>query len=66
MNTAVTARERLSFKPSEVAELLGVPKSSIYSAISRGHLRAQKIGIRSMVVTRSAIVEYVGEDVFAS
>lgn len=46
MDTSVA---RLSYSIVELAELIGVSRSSVYSAIGRGELRALKFGQRTVI-----------------
>lgn len=49
---------RMGYTLSEIAKLTGVSKSTIYSAIYSGSLRAVKIG-RRYIVTRKALEEWL-------
>lgn len=49
------------FSPGEVAELLGVCRSTIYREMWRGKLAAAKVGSRT-VITEADLRRYIGED----
>ena len=53
-------RDRYAVSPAEAAAMLGLCRASIYNLISRGDLRAQKIG-RSTRISISEIRRLAGD-----
>jgi excisionase family DNA binding protein len=51
---------RPAFRVSEVAELLGLPRASVYSHIEAGHIVAVRIG-KTVLVPRPALVALLEE-----
>ena len=41
---AQTPTPRLAFRPAEVAQMLGIPRSTLYDMIRRGDLRSVRVG----------------------
>lgn len=58
------APPRLAFTPAEAAESLGVCRAHIYNLITRGELRAVKIG-RSTRIPASELERLLAEEVVA-
>ena len=56
--TETTGAGRLLLRPEEVAQALGVGRSTVYELLRTGELRSVKIGTSRRIPT-AAVVEYV-------
>jgi excisionase family DNA binding protein len=56
--TASTATERLLLRATEVARLLNISRSQVYSMMQRGNLPTVRIG-RAVRVSREALLDWV-------
>ena len=54
----LTTNSQPSYTPSDVANILGMKKSSIYALISRGYLPANRVGTRR-IITGSQLNHYL-------
>lgn len=61
-----TAPERITYRPNEVARMTGLSLQHIYDCIRRGELRAVRVGQRSLVISRAALADFLGEDALSS
>lgn len=52
-----TQKQRLAYRVDEVAELLGVSKSTVHRAIGRGQLNAVKLSNNTYIIPVQAINE---------
>ncbi len=55
-----TIVERVAFRVSEVAALLGISRNKVYELVARRKLRSTQIG-RSWRVPRAALAEFLGD-----
>jgi excisionase family DNA binding protein len=56
--TNLQAQSRLTYSVPELAELLGVGRSGVYSALRRGILPARRFG-RRFVISRAAVDDWL-------
>lgn len=61
---SVAPRERLAYRPAELAGLVGLSAKAIYRAIARGELRAAKIanGSRLLIPADAAEQWLIGDE----
>jgi len=57
---SINRLERLAYRPHEAAQSLGVSRQHLYNEIRRGRLRTTMSG-RRRLITRAALLEYLGE-----
>ncbi|MFD2608741.1 helix-turn-helix domain-containing protein [Deinococcus taklimakanensis] len=57
-HTSLRADQRLTRKPEEVAQLLGIGRNGVYDLIRRGDLRSIAVG-RKLLIPLTAIEEFL-------
>lgn len=56
--TSMCANQRLTCKPEEVAQLLGIGRNGVYDLIRRGDLRSISVG-RKLLIPLTAIEAFL-------